>query len=389
MSYNLTIVLPPRGSIVRELVFNAILSLANSGISQGHISYTKYTGRSITLTFLSQDHILRAFGTTIKYVKTLYKLKTERVAYRIPVHVNDRKVFKNIANLDPDGYLEGFNSMLDHYAQKLEALELSNLADVKVTGRRIVLGSGENVLLQPLAVERYETGTDFMHGIGASGKLEIKLSDEWYLLVSIGFMAEFLSYTRGEILLFSFTEDKMAEILGNFLPEYDIFMLSLAKVAGERAYATCSMHALYLLLALDIYEKLQEALTSRKLDIEKYLDKIGLLPTLLTRINYAARTFTLLERSNLELSTLLKFVHKLSQKGLGSRQRRQLEGALDRAMRGLGDLSRLGSYINFATLLHEAVNYAKDPFYTVYRAVREEVITDSRLVRGLIESLME
>jgi len=343
---------------------------------------------------LLAESLRMTFDSSIKSLEDLSNYT------RVPsLHQNDTGAWRKRLSMlgpPPPDYI-GFAGRVLKWA--LNALSkgkldifVKELGEVKVEGRDVILGSGVMTNLQPFKVEKYEYGKDFSD---FKVKYDTKLGIPWLAYIMAGFSFTYSSFTAGE-MLFSLVHDRL---LGAALRDPAF----LRDIVISLKYKPSRLHEAFLgpkgLLSYPRRLKLSPdplhayllllACTLVKDFLAKPLKES--LPFMLARVAFTGRTYTLMERSSVDIKPLVDFAIKL----------REEEDALDFvttlsscAIRlshrpdrfcssYMGDLSKI---LRATMSLYTAIIGSGDKYATIYAIARN--LRGGSVSSGILKAIL-
>jgi len=363
--------LPPEGYFVRELALSFV-ALTMQLKDQVNIEY---------------DPVEDAFEIRFKKPRTIYDV------FNIAKEVLESKVaFKlrsPIMNVNDINYvlskIVGVKSRLTYNDLMIKILEKAitqknlNLGELGIVSETrspklvsLTLGSRDVTAIQPFKIESYEKALALNKPY--SLKYEMRLSEAWYTLLASGYALAYSGFTEGEMVFISPSLTTLTKVLELNVP-YD-FLPSLIVAATKLNVVPEPKTAYLLYLALSLSESY------------KYVEALGFLNMVFTRIALAQNVYTLYERTEANLEPLMSFMSRVSNECL-----RDLSFALRRTLNPRTYSSKLAT---FASLLYEGIFKSKPPHEVVYYGVREEVkinketrriITSSKCAKKLWDEL--
>jgi len=248
----------------------------------------------------------------------------------IPLHVNDRKFFKSLGITIPSKAKFGqvvVNTLKSVNIQPQQLSEFSNTSiSVSRTSSTIILGTRQNArfsMFQPLFYERYESGFRFMQGRFGRGRFSLKFSIPWGYLLLAGFAISYAGYRDQEMFLLHAPEDALP-MFSELVKLKMYYKLSSIEELAKVAFDMISVIEKYFMNVGLISPRLSSAYYLLFASVlAQQLGKTFDAPLILLfdRIMVSGRTFSLISREVLELSSLVNKMIKLKKSTLKEIQR--------------------------------------------------------------------
>jgi len=377
----LRIQLPPEGTLVRDLVVNALLYIADRG-GWLDVELELEPQQRVAVLAPSQSNVEEIF-------RNLYNFGAEQLdekrnyMRRIGILRNDQTILNKLTRTNVKGmdYAEVISTFLKGAQPSFDDLSRS-LPNLQFSANSLKLGEGEYAMLNPLIPERYETGTEFWR-INISRKLEVRADRTWYGLILSGFATALSGYVSDEILLTLVHEPlvwlRTRELISAFNKAFggraNYYGRISNVIARERLHVE-PMQEFLIFLASRLSEGISEAA----------LMEIPSTVVNFCRLRRTETVFTMLSKQSSDMSSLLRFALRLRSKSeyasnrLGELAQRTISIYHGARLR---EGEHLEPYHRFFTLLFQAIHGAYQPFEAIYFGARSGVL--SRVVRGELE----
>lgn len=386
----LRIILPPEGSLMRDLILTTLPILTDSeGFRK--LEYSKSLNE-IFLFFINKYAIEEAFETLFDTTLRVIERKRKAGVRDRGLHRNDAQWISKIVNYQ-EGYLAAAKALIEFFRSNFDPTYLSIRS---VRGYKEVYGcpNGETyALIQPLKIENYEYGSEWLKGIGGGIKSEIRLDLNYYILLMSGYALSYAGIMDSEMIFLCPEESWIIEniIRGKYLwlpyekilGKFSTFLYESKDNKGIITRIAClriplePKHAYLIYIASDLASAFKE----RKVILKT-------LRLCFTRIAGGGRTFTLLERSKADLASLIAKItrlYKYSEEAISCLKKISKKALLFRRY----NLSLYGDYCRFISHFYEYLHQAYDPFFLIYEAARGHVGTHESCLKELLRAIIK
>lgn len=394
-SFNGIIALPPRGMFIRDLTLSFISAFVTTTSKLNRACHTTYDHDKVSIVLEGQNDWSLVTQSLMRTAQNLLQLK--RSILRCPqMHVNDYKyVFKDLLGAkvsNTSSYLDAFSSLIadPNYCNALSNPNVArHLASLRFDGSKIFLGlSGKSyALLQPFKVETYEHGLTFHSPYTMD--LEIRITTPWLLVLGVGFAFSYAGMTFEGLSFISPDEDSLSDPYKMRLSTAIDITSSILGVPVDPVIPY-SMYLSFSIPELLSASKSSELLRCDMKDLEEYLlsdQEVAslsggeLLPRIkLQKMSTTIRAYTTILRESVDLSLLVKYAYLLDKVTGNSNCRKTVVNNIIR--RALG--GRDPKSLNAAILLYEAIQGAKDPYYSIYFIARNFQLSPQE-VEGMLK----
>ena len=406
MSYDLVVKLPPEGSLLREITVTSVVTIygtAEKLLGHGKIKI-RYGGDHVVLSIDDLSSWNYVLQNTLKNAHMILKVKS--AILRAPkLHINDLNyVFRRMGLTVPKGgtYIDGFLSLFTEYGMREFDLNVvkQHYSSLELHGNSLIYGvEGVYPLIQILKVELYETASDFHRP--STMPFKTKLSLPWYILLGIGFTMSYAGMFGNQVLFITPSEEVLEQ------PSEIKYALALAHaITYSRKIADPTIpYQLYIALMLpelvkasSLIERIKEGysldvLYDYLLSDEEYLELEkksieGKIPRINIHRITVSRAYTSIERSNIDLSQLVRFAYVLDSYAKKENALYCREVFREKVVsQGIG--GRNPKIMNALALLYETIYGAKDPRYTLYYLLRTIIEEKIQLGRKCIIALLK
>jgi len=308
--------IPFEETIVRDLIITALSKFIDIDIIDPNAKI-EYNGSELIIKTETDSffEILRDMFSTV-LGNSDFK---EKAGVRFPnIHKNDKqtldKIFVKLGIRAPNGdYLSYIKSLIQWAIDNIDEnrdIWVDQLSRLSIKKNNIILGDGTYTNLQPLKIEKYEYGKGF--GV-FDVKYDYKLSKEWMALILAGFVISYCYYSDNEIILSPLPEFIFMEAFRNSSFREYIRTLTEARSVFQGFFGEKGIYGLVSKIRLKPSPLIAYILLLGFQAYLTYYEKgfVSLPQYIIIRILYGGRSFTLLERVNIDVEPVIKFAHKL------------------------------------------------------------------------------
>lgn len=364
MSPDVTIRLPPEGTTARSLVIDFIAKLKTRPTFQ--VSIEVLEDRAVLSG--SEDEIVELVNGVVRGVGGELKNKVKSLR-DIPVHRNDMKMLSKLLRREVgkgSRFSETVSMILT--GTTLTYSDMLEWSEVRVEGRakeaNVVYGSTKELPLpQPVLTERFESGYEFMHGIGGRS-IKYRGSRPWLTLILSGYAISYAGNIDGIIHYMHVPEEFLREpreaselsaLVDELIPK-----LELLNVPAEPKTA-------YIL-----YVASQIALSEDQKLLKALLD-MGEIPLEIERVRYEVNAYTTVERFSSDLHSILSKILELENYAIS-----WIRDCASKCLHARRRTQEYALYADLTTRLYNTLSGAEDPIDTLYYALRVVVEKEAR-----------
>ena len=400
-SYDIAIVLPPRGMLIRDLTLSFIAAFATTAKKLDKSCHITHDYESVYITLERESDWPLIIDSLLMATQKLLELK--RSTLRCPqLHFNDyTNVFRGLLGMKiskKSSYLDAFASLVAEpdYCSILRDPNtgVKHLASITFDKSSLffglkVPGIKGYALIQPLKVEAYENG--FTFHAPYTMDLEIRTTIPWIIVFGIGFAFSYSGMTPEGLSFITPDEDSLMNLNDMRLSTAIDISSSLLRAPVDPVIPY-SMYVAFLVPELISASKSPEVLGSEVKDFEEYLlsdeevealqrGDIAIPRIKLHKMSTTIRAYTMLLKESVDISLLTKYAYALDELTGGPYCRKAIVNNVIRGALG----GREPKNVNATMLLYEAIHGAKDPYYSVYYIARNFSLEPSN-VDGMIRA---
>lgn len=389
--FDFRIVLPPRGTLIRELVISTIPLLTDLN----EVQDVRYG--------VMHDEVVLKFVTreAVDYVfRMFYDAVIDVIKRKLYVKIRDRGLHRNDAQWlnelvgSQSGYLSAALSFIEKFEDDFEPFSLSRKT-VKRSGEIYGFVDGNThtyPLIQPLKVEKYEYDGDWMSVVGGGVKRVTRFDKNWYMLLLAGYGLTYAGMVEDELMFIYPDEHWVME----YVAEGQKFWMPHVQIAGKFGRflfdPDSGIISRMAELRVPVEPKTAYLLYVASNLTLAYETRVSLLKKLrigVARIAGGGRTYTLIEKINADLAPLLSMITKLylidktAVICLESISRKTIIYRLNR------NLNLYGDYHTFTSHFYEYLHHAYDLYTLIYEAARSKIgERESKCIQKILEAVI-